>query len=862
MLSILVKQSHKKFYGLLSTWIIMLDTSSLASAQENISTTQSNYTFDSSMLRGSSFNLDNLDRFNEIEQVKAGSYKVDLYINNLFVKTSDVTFIKDTVQKQVKPCFSLDDLVEMGIKKDTIKAEQQGDSAQCLIPDNVINGATSTFIYSKLRLQLTIPQLSMNSLPRGYVSPDALETGVPVIFTNYNASQYHVSYKGQSNLKNVDSTYINMNIGANLGLWRYRQQTFFTSQSRMGSDIKTSNRYVQRTILPLQSELLIGESFTTGQYFSGIGYKGISLKSDDRMLPESRRGYAPSIRGIAKTNANVIIRQGGNIIYQATVPPGPFEINDLYATNYAGDLNVTVNEADGSISSFTVPYSAVPDSLRPGISRYDATIGQARYVGDNDKFADFTYRRGITNAVTINTGLRTADGYQATLLGGVYTNEIGSFGATTTFSRAKVLGKTETGWMSRLSYSRTFDPTDTTITIANYRYSTSGYRDLNDVLGLRQAAKDGAEWNSSTYMQRSRFDVSLNQSLGAYGNLFLNAAIQDYYGNRQRDTQLQTSYSKVFNNGVSVNLSVTRSKYGSYNSTTNYMDTYDVRSQYHVSNSFQTTTMITLSMPLGYGTNSPTFTSSVTKDSEAGTDFQSSINGTVGEKQTTSYGVTYSTNSRDHIDTWNATVQSQLSLATVSLAAADSDNYWQVSQGLQGSVVLHSGGVTLGPYLGETFGIIEAKGASGAEVVAGQGAKVNRFGYALVPYLAPYRYNTVLLSPENMNSHAELVSNQKQVAPYAGIATKIKFESILGYPVLFSFEQTGDIPMGAAVYDVTGKEVGMVGQGKQAYARLEQTEGKLTVRWGDDSNQQCHVNYNLQDLDTSQYLVMVNAKCI
>lgn len=208
-------------------------------------------------------------------------------------------------------------------------------------------------------------------------------------------------------------------------------------------------------------------------------------------------------------------------------------------------------------------------------------------------------------------------------------------------------------------------------------------------------------------------------------------------------------------------------------------------------------------------------------------------------------------------------MQSQLPLATVSLAAADSDNYWQVSQGLQGSIVLHSGGVTLGPYLGETFGIIEAKGATGAEVVAGQGAKVNQFGYALVPYLAPYRYNTVVLSPESMSSHAELVSNQKQVTPYAGIAAKINFESILGYPVLFSFEQTGkDIPMGAVMYDMSGKEVGMVGQGKQAYARLEKTKGRLTVSWGNDSAQQCHVDYNLQDLDTSQYLVMVNAKCI
>jgi outer membrane usher protein len=42
------------------------------------------------------------------------------------------------------------------------------------------------------------------------------------------------------------------------------------------------------------------------------------------MFPDGMRSYAPEIRGVAQSNALVTVRQGNNIIYQTTVPPGPF----------------------------------------------------------------------------------------------------------------------------------------------------------------------------------------------------------------------------------------------------------------------------------------------------------------------------------------------------------------------------------------------------------------------------------------------------------------------------------------------------------------------------------------------------------
>lgn len=92
----------------------------------------------------------------------------------------------------------------------------------------------------------------------------------------------------------------------------------------------------------------------------------------------------------------------------------------------------------------------------------------------------------------------------------------------------------------------------------------------------------------------------------------------------------------------------------------------------------------------------------------------------------------------------------------------------------------HRGGVTLGPYVGDTFALIEAPGASGARVMDGRGARVDRFGYALAPSLVPYHYNTVALNPEGMNDKAELEDGQRRVAPYAGATVRLHFNTVRG----------------------------------------------------------------------------------
>ena len=113
------------------------------------------------------------------------------------------------------------------------------------------------------------------------------------------------------------------------------------------------------------STLRLGQGWTDGTFFDSVSFIGGRLATDVRMLPGSRRGFAPSVSGVARTNARVTVTQNGALLYEATVPPGKFTFDDLYPTNAGGDLQVTIHEADGSQDTFTVPYA----TLRPGAGR-------------------------------------------------------------------------------------------------------------------------------------------------------------------------------------------------------------------------------------------------------------------------------------------------------------------------------------------------------------------------------------------------------------------------------------------------------------------------------------------------------------
>ena len=79
-------------------------------------------------------------------------------------------------------------------------------------------------------------------------------------------------------------------------------------------------------------------------------------------------------------------------------------------------------------------------------------------------------------------------------------------------------------------------------------------------------------------------------------------------------------------------------------------------------------------------------------------------------------------------------------------------------------MLAHAGGVTLAPVLGDTIGLLHAPDAKDARTTRDRNSRIDGRGYGLVPYLMPYRSNSVELDSADMADDVELLSNMRTVA--------------------------------------------------------------------------------------------------
>ncbi|NPT87744.1 fimbria/pilus outer membrane usher protein [Escherichia coli] len=77
-------------------------------------------------------------------------------------------------------------------------------------------------------------------------------------------------------------------------------------------------------------QLTFGQSSTDDGVFESFPFEGISIGSDDGMLVPWMSTYSPTIRGIAFTPSQIIVKQNNMIIWQGDVPAGPFELQDVF----------------------------------------------------------------------------------------------------------------------------------------------------------------------------------------------------------------------------------------------------------------------------------------------------------------------------------------------------------------------------------------------------------------------------------------------------------------------------------------------------------------------------------------------------
>lgn len=477
------------------------------------------------------------------------------------------------------------------------------------------------FDQASQQLNITIPQAWLAWHSDNWTPPSTWKEGVAGVLMDYNlfASSYRPQDGSNSTNLNAYGT-----AGINAGAWRLRSdyqlnQTDSDDNHEQSGEI--SRTYLFRPLPQLGSKLTLGETDFSSNIFDGFSYTGAALASDDRMLPWELRGYAPQISGIAQTNATVTVSHSGRVIYQKKVLPGPFIIDDLNQS-VQGTLDVKVTEEDGRVNNFQVSAASTPFLTRQGQVRYKLAAGQPRtsmsHQTENETFFSNEVSWGMLSNTSLYGGLLiSGDNYHSAAMGiGQNMLWLGALSFDVTWASSQFdTQQDERGLSYRFNYSKQVDATNSTISLAAYRFSDRHFHSYANYLDHKYNDNDAQDekqtislsvgqpitplnlnlyadllhqtWWNADASTTANITAGFHVDIGNWRDISISTSFNTtHYEDKDRDNQIYLSISLPFGNGGRVGYDMQNSNH----STTHRMswnDTLDERNSWGMSTGLQ-----------------------------------------------------------------------------------------------------------------------------------------------------------------------------------------------------------------------------------------------------------------------------------
>lgn len=771
-----------------------------------------------------------------------GFYQTDIYLNGDYVDNKKLKFI--SYDGNLVPVLTKVNLVNFGvIGNATTEWMNYPENKEIINISVLIPSSFIRYDFNQQRLDISIPQKYIKKNANGYVSKDKWDDGLNTFILNYaytGSNSWSDYYSGSKN-----NSFLNLRSGININGWRLRNYSTYTKNNENKSNWNNINTYAQHDIRSLDSKLTIGDTTTPSEIFNSYSFRGLQLSSDENMQPESLRGFAPIIRGIAQSNAQVTIEQSGNVIWQGYVPPGPFEIKDLYPTSASGDLVVNIKESNGSVRRFIQSFSSVPIMLREGRTKYSVSIGEYRSAETQTKrpkFLQGSLIHGMPWASTLYGGSIISQDYNSLALGiGKGLGELGSVSVDGTIAKTQLDDNRKNGSSFRFQYSKDVALTGTTFTLAGYRYSTSGFYDFSEAngffggalpLGYNSYEYSDKEkkniknkyWNwQYNHNKKNKAEINITQSIDNFGSVYVSSYLQEYWGINGKDTSISTG----------INSSI---KSINYTLSYNYSKTpfYGKSDQVY---SLSVQIPFDKFMPSSWLNISSTITDDNRSMSSVG------IMGTTLPDNNLSYNIQQGYGNDGIGATGNASVDYKGRYGEYQAGYNYTKNTKQITYGLMGGVLVHKYGYTLSQPLGDTMALIKADNASDIRVMNNSGVYTNNQGYAVVPYITPYRKNRISLDTSNLPKDIDLLDDTETVIPTSGALVVAHYPTSFGRKIFLTLINKS-IPFGAVATIDNGKHTsqGIVDDRGMVYLSGVPDKGSVIVTW---QNNKCLANYNL-----------------
>ncbi|WP_228411811.1 fimbria/pilus outer membrane usher protein [Entomomonas moraniae] len=657
-----------------------------------------------------------------------------------------------------KPCLTAPLLREWGVRHKFVD-KMRFSSNLCVMPDALEKFDILHFYDPIAQLvTLVIPDDIFTNMENG-VATSRWNNGVTALFVDYHINYAHYAGEKYQDAERRNSLYADITTGFNIGPWRLRYEPIYQKDTWGDPTWHTERAVAFRSIERLRSSLSIGDSNTSSSLFDSVKYRGFSLSSDDRMLPDGLRTFSPWIRGYARSNAKVTVRQMGEVIYQTFVSPGTFILKDVYPPAPDGDIDITIQESDGTESTRKIPYSAMPNLAHIGQWKYDFTVGKYQnYFGVEQQeplFQQISLSYGLPSDTTIYAGILHSDMYRSTVIGvGKSFGAWGAISVDNSFAEAedpRIKGK-DRGNMARVRYAKAFPSLESALSVLYQYYPKQHYRTFNETVAQQNIYswdwEDGVFVGDFDIEKKFRLEMSYNQYITDSSSLYVTVSREAMRGAHNKgETSFELGYNDSWGD---LDISV----YAEY---TNYSYS-KAESQIGISLSLALDAINLPRMKLNYDRTQ-------VKDS---TDSRRiGVSGTLLDDYSLSYDLSTSKD-RKYGDSEDYSADYQYNAGDLRVGYSKGEDYRQQTAEITGSAVLHSHGLTLGQSLGETIAIVSLPGKPGVGVDNQYGTTTDWRGNAIVSTLTPYRVNRLSLNRYDLPDMDDDTLLEIEVVPTAG----------------------------------------------------------------------------------------------
>lgn len=202
----------------------------------------------------------------------------------------------------------------------------------------------------------------------------------------------------------------------------------------------------------------VGDSVFLGATGAPIRFGGLQIGRYFGLTPSLITYPTPAITGEAETRSTVQLYVDGVLRAQSEVEAGPFVVDHAPVVSGGGEAELVITDILGRQQTITRPFFVNTAMLRQGLSDWSIALGAERRgfgIESNrygDSFAAARYRRGITDALTLEGAveateetatMQAAFGVTSVRLGQVYVsraiNENGGFTSASWYYDGRVI---------------------------------------------------------------------------------------------------------------------------------------------------------------------------------------------------------------------------------------------------------------------------------------------------------------------------------------------------------------------------------------------------------------------------------------